>query len=85
MEDDLFDFKISSKEDFGKFTKMLHADFLKNGNDWENNTLESFLEAMSAYCGDTQAVYKNNNENKNADLPSWETFADILRSSIIYE
>lgn len=85
MEDNLFDFKITNKEDFVKFIKMLHTDFLKNGNDWENNTLECFLEAMSAYARDTQGIYKNDDENKNADLPSWKTFADILRGAVIYE
>jgi len=37
---------------------LLLADFEKNKDDWENNRLELFLEAMQAYAGSLGGYYK---------------------------
>lgn len=85
MEDELYNLKITDRKSFVQFLNMLHAEFLKNGNEWENNTLERFLEAMTAYAEDIQGYYDNCENGKNANTADWNTFADILRGSIVYE
>lgn len=65
--------------------ELLHADFLKNGKNWQNNTLDNFLEAITAYAEDIQGLYNNRENGKDADTPDWQTFADILRGAVIYE
>jgi len=85
MEDDLFDLKVNNRKDFIKFINALHTEFLKNGSEWENNTLERFLEAMTAYSEDIQGYYNNCEDSKDANMPTWQTFADIITGAIIYE
>ena len=68
------DIKISTKEDFIFFLSSLRED-LKEGEEWENSTLENFLEAISAYIED--ADVRN-------DL-QWSSFARILLSARVYE
>lgn len=85
MEDNVFDFKVENRKDFAAFVSALQNDFLKNGDNWENNNLNNFLEAMSAYANDIQGYYNNTNSRINADEPNWQTFADILKGAIVYE
>ena len=78
---------INSKESFVRFLVAQHEDYLQNGRNpdkWENNTLQNFLEAMSAWANDMEGYYKNWNlpipENVN-----WKPFADILLGAVVYE
>ena len=41
---------IRNKEDFELFLKMFKKDLLENKDQRENNSLESFLDALSAYA-----------------------------------
>jgi len=68
--------QVNSKEDFITFLSGLLKDLKENRNEWENPTLEMFLEAMGAWISDS---------NKVPDQPTWMTFADILYASKIYE
>lgn len=51
----------------------------------ENQTLETFLEAMIRYMEDIQGYYNNMNLNVNADEPTWENFMNIMKGASIYE
>ena len=68
--------KVKSKEDFIEFLSCLTKDLEKNHDEWENPTLERFLEAMGAWLIDSKSV---------PDQPTWRTLADILYASKIYE
>jgi len=81
----LYDFEVSDRHSFIKFLQLLHRDYLNNPAEWENATLENFLEAMASYSEDIQGYYNNTNQNINADTPSWKVFADILKGAKIYE
>ena len=83
--DTLSSFKVTDRHSFIKFIDLLRQDFLKNAEEWENNTLDSFLDSMSAYAEDIQGYYDNIKVDINADKPNWQTFADILRGATIYE
>jgi deoxyadenosine/deoxycytidine kinase len=69
---------------FIQFVESLKNE-LDSDNQWENITLSDFLEAMSRYASDIQGYYNNTRQDINADLPSWNLFADILRGATIYE
>ena len=77
--------KINTRQDFVIFVNDLLNDFRKNKKDWENQDLESFLEALSRYTGDIHGFYENTNQDINADNASWKTFADILMGARVYE
>ena len=79
------DIDVNTKQDFIKFIALLHKDFLKNGNKWENNTLQHFLEALHRYSKDIEGYYDNTHQATNADNASWKVFADMLKGATIYE
>jgi hypothetical protein len=85
MKDELYDIKVTDRQDFIKFLHLLREDFLNNKSDWENSDMASFLEALSAYAKDLQGYYNNSERKIDADMPSWQAFADILLGAKIYE
>ena len=74
-----------TRAEFSIFVQELRADLIENPQEWENITLDRFLEAMSAYTIDIKSAYKNNGVNIDVDVPTWETFSKIMRGAAIYE
>ncbi len=77
--------QVTDRLSFIKFLVSLHQDFINNGQEWENKTLDGFLEALTRYTADIQGYYDNTNQNINADKASWQVFADIIQGAKIYE
>jgi hypothetical protein len=75
--------EVTDRKSFIKFVNSFRNEF--DNNNWENNTLESFLEALEAYADDIQGFYANCEQKINADTPSWRTFAKILEAAANYE
>ena len=73
---------IKTKEDLSEFIKVLMNEY--NKDDWENNNIPDFLEAMSAWIIDMDGYYKNNGKDI-PNKPDWKTFAEILKASTMYE
>ncbi|MBA2939049.1 hypothetical protein HZF08_12080 [Paenibacillus sp. CGMCC 1.16610] len=67
---------LSTKEDFITFLNTLRHDLTENAASWENQTLESFLEAMEAWLNDSNSV---------SNTPTWSTFATSLLAGKAYE
>ncbi|MEJ0101616.1 MAG: hypothetical protein WDO19_03210 [Bacteroidota bacterium] len=76
---------MTDRQSFIKFLEQFHQDFLSNKENWENNTLESFLEALTHYAKDIQGFYDNTNQTIKADTASWKVFADMLQGAKVYE
>jgi hypothetical protein len=75
---------IRSREDLASFVGALRKDLETNRDDWENPTLEDFLEAMEAWIGSMDRFYANKGQQV-PQSPTWEMFAHILHASKIYE
>lgn len=75
----------SSRAEFVQFVHLLLEDFRTSGQEWENNTLESFLEALMASAADLDGYYQNFKINVDADKPSWRVFAEMLHAARVYE
>lgn len=73
--------KISSKEDFKKFLRMLVVDFRDNRGEWENIELGKYLEAMERFVHDTT----EQSANRTDMSPSWSLFAKIMLAASMYE
>jgi hypothetical protein len=76
--------EISSKEQLATFVSKLHKDFVANPNEWENQDLERYLEAMSSWLVDMDGY----NQNRNSETPiepTWGTFAEVLLAAKYYE
>lgn len=52
---------------------------------WENTSVDSFLEALSAWIEDSDGFYANNGIQLNPDVASWQVFADALSAATVYE
>ena len=74
-----------TRQEFVSFLEDLKSDFDTNKENWENKTLDSYLEAMSRYANDIQGYYDNTGQRVNADEPNWKTFSDILKGASLYE
>ena len=77
--------RISSRREFSEFVDKLATDLALHGHAWENPTLESFLEALSAYVRDIDGYYANAGIDIDPDAPSWRVFADVLLGARLYE
>jgi len=75
---------ITTKEDFVEFLSDLRNDLLNRPDEWENPTLERFLDAMAAWV-DAIQICSEHTGNKELLYPSWKTFAEILYAAKIYE
>ena len=85
---DAWNIEVKDRKSFEEFINLLLVDFNKNKDNedvWENNRLDLFLEAMSAYTADIDGYYKNMEPDQNADVPTWKVFADIMRGAVVYE
>ncbi|MDT0147722.1 hypothetical protein Q9R38_14485 [Priestia aryabhattai] len=75
---------VKSREDLITFINHLRVDLQSNRDEWENITLEDFLEAMEAWINDMEGYYLHSNQ-PIPKQPSWKTIADILYASSMYE
>jgi hypothetical protein len=67
--------EISNRKDFEIFLKEFKDSLKKNPEDWENNTLELFLEGLYGY----------NYESDSTDTPTWSVMAEMLMAARVYE
>jgi hypothetical protein len=75
---------VESREELAAFVGSLRKDLDANREEWENPTLESFLEAMESWIEAMDGYYLNKGE-ASPESPTWQTFALILHASKIYE
>jgi len=76
--------KIESKEDLAVFVENLRDNFLRSRFEWENPTVDRYLDAMAAWVRSMDNYYKNAGEPQPIQ-PTWQTMADILAAAKIYE
>jgi hypothetical protein len=76
--------RIRSREELVDFIHALRADLLARPDEWENPTLERFLEALAAWTGSMDAAYQNTGREV-PDQPSWKVLGDMLMAAKMYE
>ncbi|WP_066172204.1 DUF7660 family protein [Bacillus marinisedimentorum] len=67
---------IKSKEELISFIDNLKNDLVTNQTEWENLSLEDYLEAIKSWVEDTNSLPSN---------PNWSTLAEILMAGKFYE
>jgi len=70
--------KLLNKTDFITFMELLHKDFQKNKDDWENWTAGDYIESISAWIKDTDLPLEQ-------DKISFEDLRRIFLSGKFYE
>jgi hypothetical protein len=76
---------VTSREDFAAFVDQLRSDLAIRPDEWENPTLDAFLEALSAYTRAVPGYITNVRSELHPDQPSWQLFALILSGARVYE
>ena len=74
---------ITNKEEFILFLENFIKDLKENKKEWENSTLQSYLEAMKSWLEDSDGFY--NNLDKKPPNNCYEYFAEILLAAKVYE
>jgi hypothetical protein len=85
MSTDLETMFVDSRADLVNFLGLLRQELAATPERWDNNSLHDFLEAMKSYASDIDGFYQNTNQALDADMPSWQNFANILRGARMYE
>lgn len=75
---------VASRDDFAAFVDALRSDLSVHLAEWENQTLERFLEALSAWVRDMDGYYKNR-QRPVPVTPNWRNVAEMLLAAKIYE
>jgi hypothetical protein len=75
---------IRTRQDFSQFVRLLRDDLVRNPDHWDNDTLLSFLDAMSGWAADMEGAFLNQGRSVPEE-PTWRLFAQMLRAAQIYE
>jgi len=84
--DDLFDFAktVNSREDFVKFVAYLNNDYQQKRDEWQNKTLEQFLNGLAGFANDMKGYYKNMGEEVDIERITWRMAAEMLLAATVY-
>jgi hypothetical protein len=73
---------VETRDDFARFLSAVLADFRSTGDaEWENGTLDRFLDGLSAVTG-ARVVQPPKPDQEQA---SWRLFAEMIRAATGYE
>lgn len=75
---------IQTRDDLADFVDAMLTDLQTNPAEWENPTLDRFLEAMGAWVRAMPAAYENLGRSP-CEMPEWRTIAEILHAAKVYE
>ncbi|MER0443935.1 hypothetical protein ABR738_05030 [Streptomyces sp. Edi4] len=78
------DSEVSSREEFVAFVRELHQDYLRRGNEWENQSLDQFLESLAAGMDASPAWYRSFGK-KLPEEGDWTFLARALQAATVYE
>jgi hypothetical protein len=76
---------VDSKADFTEFVRLLLLNYRQHPGEWENNSLELFLEGLIGFVENQEGYYRNVGAAVNLERPNWRVFADILLAARVYE
>jgi len=75
---------VSTKEDFVNFITLLITDLKEGEVEWENASLERYLDAIANWTEDMDQYYINQKLPVPKNV-NWKVFASILAAATIYE
>ena len=76
---------VTSREDFARFVAAFRADLLAKPEEFDNRTLDGFLDALSRYADDVPGYLKNVGSPLHPEAPSWQLFAIMLCGAKLYD
>jgi len=76
---------IQSRNDLVEYISSLVTELETGSVEWENNTLASYLESLSAYLKDIDGFYSNMDIDADPDICTWRLIADVFAGARVYE
>ena len=78
-----FDYEVNDQRDLIAVIAHMRTDLAANPEDWENPTLDRFLESMAAWLSEFPQSYLNTRQPVPG--PDWRFVADVLLAARVYE
>ncbi|MBD9598141.1 hypothetical protein IB270_35615 [Ensifer sp. ENS05] len=75
---------VTNRKQFCEFLDDMRKELIEGQVQWENSTLENFLEAFSAWVGDMDGYYKNRGIERPETL-GWIDLARMFHAARFYE
>jgi hypothetical protein len=75
---------VATSDDFVEFVNLLRRNLSEHPDEWENATLPSFLDALSAWVQDMDGYYENN-RLPVPQTPTWKSVAEMMLAAKYYE
>jgi hypothetical protein len=76
-------YSVESTRDLIAVVTSLRSNLIERPEEWENGTLERFLDAMAAWLSAFPQSYVNTDHA--VPDPDWRFVADVLRAARVYE
>jgi hypothetical protein len=76
--------EIETREDLAEFLGLAASDLRSNPQAWENNSLEDFLSAWSAWVMDCPGWFSARGEI-TPDAPDWKLIGRMVLAARVYE
>ena len=76
--------KPLTRAELAKFLEEVAQSVERDPGEWENTTLDRFLEAMSAWVVDMDGSFTNRGLPVPT-TPTWQLFAQMVLAGLIYE
>lgn len=74
----------TSRAELSAFIDQLADSYLESPERWENDTIDSFLRAWSAWLNDMDGYFLNQGQDV-PESPSWQLIAQMLLAARVYE
>jgi hypothetical protein len=75
---------VRTPADVGRIVERMRADLLEHPDEWENSTLERFLDALAAFL-ETRSRNRSDLGEEVLMGPAWTLFAESLVAATGYE
>lgn len=76
--------RVGSREDLAEFVRALGADLADGERQWENDRLDTYLDAVASWTEDMPGFFMNEGRDMDEE-PKWRLFAFILLAATMYE
>ncbi|MGW6206299.1 DUF7660 family protein [Streptomyces sp. NPDC055089] len=76
--------RVRTRADLVSYIRQLSQEAHASSSGWENQSLDSYLEALSAWTSDMDGYFSDRGEPV-PDRPDWSLIASMLRAACFYE
>lgn len=76
--------QLKTREEFVAFVYAMVQDWREQRAQWENSSLDAYLEALAAWVQDMEGYYGNRGKPVPQQF-TWENLGEILLAASVYE